>query len=315
VGKLRRIGSGAAVLLLVSGCATGATKRHWPAHRECGTPQSGGLTTDEEWITTGPWYVAMSYETARGIARQVGPYELQPPDSHPAPSDVPCDIASSVAIAAADAWTHWHSENGSVMSGWTGYSVGPTYRFDCNGARRRDGGAFETCTHESDRHAGRIVVRLTIRALDPPYLVPWRSIGHISLGESRGRVESDYGQPGNGYHVIQRYGDTVQGYYVLHRAHVTVTFYGNRVGELAFGTPYYRTRTGFGVGSTMPRAHTWHGFVYNAWNRGKPCECWVKVGLGARSLPATTNFSKPWFFIFTRHGRVTGFYFALKFVD
>jgi len=42
----------------------------------------------------------------------------------------------------------------------------------------------------------------------------------------------------------------------------------------------------------------------------------VKVGLGARSLPATTtNFLKPWFFIYTNRGRVTRFYFALTFVD
>jgi hypothetical protein len=317
VGKLRRIGSGAVVILLVSGCGTGAANaRRWRAHRECGTPQSGGLTTDEQWVTNGPWYVAMGYETARGIARQVGPYELQPPYSHPAPGDVPCDIASSVALAAADARTHWHSDRGPVTAGWTGYSVGPAYRFDCNGTHRRDRGATETCTHESDRHAGEITVRFTIRALDPPFLVPWRSIGHISLGESKAQVESHYGQPGNGYHVIQRYGDNVQGYYVLRHARVTVTFYGKRVGELGFSTPYYRTRSGFGVGSTMPKARTWHGFVYNAWNRGKPCECWVKVGLGARSLPATTaNFLKPWFFIYTKHRHVTSFYFALRFVD
>lgn len=275
------------------------------------------MTTDEQWITNGPWSVAMSYETARSIARQVGPSEFQPADSHPPPGDVPCDVASSVAGAAADAWTHWDSERGSFSAGWTGYASGPSYgRFYCTGKKRRDGGAVETCTHAADRHAGEIAVRLTIRAVDPPFLVPWRSIGHISLGESRARVESDYGQAGNGYHVLQRYGDTVQGYYVLHHAHVIVTFYGNRVGELEFSTPYYRTRTGFGVGSTMPKARVWHGFVYDAWNRGKPCTCWVKVGLGAQSLPATTaNFLKPWFFIYTRQGSVTRFYFALKFVD
>jgi hypothetical protein len=40
------------------------------------------------------------------------------------------------------------------------------------------------------------------------------------------------------------------------------------------------------------------------------------VGRGARSLPATgDNFLKPWFFIDVRRGRVSGFYFALKFVD
>ena len=32
--------------------------------------------------------------------------------------------------------------------------------------------------------------------------------------------------------------------------------------------------------------------------------------------PATgANFLKPWFFIYVDHGRVSSFYFALKFVD
>jgi hypothetical protein len=62
--------------------------------------------------------------------------------------------------------------------------------------------------------------------------------------------------------------------------------------------------------------HRWHGFVFNAWSKGAPCNCWVKAGLDAGSLPATTaNFMKPWFFIYTIRGRVTSFYFALKFVD
>jgi hypothetical protein len=164
-------------------------------------------------------------------------------------------------------------------------------------------------------------------AADPPLLVPWSRIGDIALGESRKRVERKYGSEGHGYHVLQRYGNAVQGYYRLHRSRVIVTFYGSRVGELAFTTPYYRTKSGFGVGSKVPLGpchrtaktrceHRWHGFVWNAWAREKPCSCWVKVGLGARSLPATTaNFLKPWFFIYTRRGRVTRFYFALKFVD
>jgi hypothetical protein len=57
---------------------------------------------------------------------------------------------------------------------------------------------------------------------------------------------------GHGYHVLQRYGkDIVQGYYRLHGSEVVVTFYGDRVGELEFETPYYRTKSGFGVGSTI----------------------------------------------------------------
>jgi hypothetical protein len=49
--------------------------------------------------------VEMSAETARSIARRVGPGELQPPDSHPPAKDVPCVVASSVADAAAESWS------------------------------------------------------------------------------------------------------------------------------------------------------------------------------------------------------------------
>jgi hypothetical protein len=162
---------------------------------------------------------------------------------------------------------------------------------------------------------------------DPPLLVPWSRIGNIALSEPRARVEREYGSVGHGYHVLQRYGDTVQGYYRLHGSHVIVTFYERRVGELDFETLYYRTKSGFGVGSTIPLGrchrtatnpceHRWHGFVYNVRLREDPCNCWVKVGLGARSLPVTgTNFSKPWFFIYLRRGHVARFYFALKYVD
>ena len=163
---------------------------------------------------------------------------------------------------------------------------------------------------------------------DPRILVPWSRIGDIALGDSRARVEQEYGSVGHGYHVLQRYGkDTVQGYYRLHGSEVVVTFYGDRVGELEFETPYYRTKDGFGVGSTIPLGtchktatnpceHRWHGFLYNLRLREDPCNCWVKIGRGARSLPATVdNFYKPWFIIYLKHGRVAGFYFALKYVD
>ncbi len=152
---------------------------------------------------------------------------------------------------------------------------------------------------------------------DPPVLVPWSSIGYIALGESKTRVEHEYG--------LER--DSPQGYYRLHGSKVFVTFEGGRVTDLNFTTPYYRTRSGFGVGSTIPLGpchrtathsceHRWHGFVFDAWNRGSLCNCWTKVGLGAGSLPATTtNFLKPWFFIYTTRGRVIRFYFSLRFVD
>ena len=162
---------------------------------------------------------------------------------------------------------------------------------------------------------------------DPPLLVPWSGVGNITLGEPRARVEREYGSVGHDYHVVQRYGDTVQGYYRLHGTEVTVVFYGRRVGELGFETPYYRTKGGFGVGSTIPLGrcyrtatnpceHRWHGFVYNVSLREDPCNCWVKAGLGARSRPVNAyNFGKPWFFIYLRRGHVAGFYFALEYID
>lgn len=162
---------------------------------------------------------------------------------------------------------------------------------------------------------------------DPTSLVPWSRIGDISLGEPRKIVESEYGGIGHGYHVLQRYGKTTQGYYHLHGSRVIVTFYGETVGELEFSTPYYRTKSGFGVGSLIPLGpchrtttnsceHRWRGFVYNVRLRERPCNCWVKVGIGSRSLaPTAANFSKPWFIIYLRHGHVARFYFALKYVD
>jgi hypothetical protein len=138
---------------------------------------------------------------------------------------------------------------------------------------------------------------------DPPVFAPWSRIGDISLDEPRIEVEAEYGsEPRNGYR--------------LHGSRVVVGYDRARVTEIRFSTPYYRTRSGFGVGSRIPPGRYWHGFVWNAWVREKPCSCWVKVGRGPRSLPATTrNFLKPWFFIDVRQGRVSGFYFALRFVD
>ena len=155
---------------------------------------------------------------------------------------------------------------------------------------------------------------LITQGSDPPRFVPWSRIGDISLGSYREEVEAEYGRE-------PRYG------YRLHTSRVFVAFDHGRVSEIRFSTPYYRTKSGFGVGSRIPLGpchrtgtdrceHRWHGFVWNLRLREKPCSCWVKVGRGRRSLPATTrNFLKPWFFIHLRRGRVSRFYFALKFVD
>ena len=149
---------------------------------------------------------------------------------------------------------------------------------------------------------------------DPPIFVRWSRIGDISLEGFKEEVEAEYGpEPRDGYR--------------LHGSRVDVTFDHGQVSEIRFSTPYYRTEGGFGVGSRIPLGpchttstnrceHRWRGFVWNAWVREKPCSCWVKVGGGPRSLPATVdNFLKPWFFIDVRHGRISSFYFALKFVD
>jgi hypothetical protein len=162
---------------------------------------------------------------------------------------------------------------------------------------------------------------------DPPRLVPWTSIGDIRLGEPKRHVEREYGSEGHGFHVAYRFEGGVDGYYRLHGSRVFLTFDRGRVADIGFTTPYYRTTSGFGVGSriplgpchrtaTNPCEHRWRGFLYNLRLREAPCRCWVKVGLGARSLePSSTNFLKPWFFIYLRHGRVARFYFALRYVD
>ena len=138
---------------------------------------------------------------------------------------------------------------------------------------------------------------------DPPVFYLSGRVGDISLRELRIEVEAEYGpEPSNGYR--------------LHGSRVVVGYDHGKVTDLRFSTSYYRTKGDFGVGSRTPRGRRWHGFVWNAWWREKPCSCWVKVGSGPRSLPATVhNFLKPWFFIYVRRGRVTGFYFALRFVD
>ena len=152
------------------------------------------------------------------------------------------------------------------------------------------------------------------QGVDPPVFVPWSRIGDISLGGFREEVEAEYGsEPTYGYR--------------LHGSRVFVAYDRGRVSELRFSSPYYRTKRGFGVGSRIPLGpchrtmgykclHLWHGFRWNLTLREKPCQCWVKVGRGRRSLPATgRNFLKPWFFIDVGRGRISAFYFALRFVD
>lgn len=160
-------------------------------------------------------------------------------------------------------------------------------------------------------------------AHDPPVLVPWQRVGDISLGEPKRDVVADYG-PLRGYFGHK---PGPQSLYRLHKTNVALTFESGRVDAIGFLTPYYRTKTGFGVGSKIPLGpcvktwthrcgHRWHGFVWNEVYKEQVCGCWVKVGTGNRSLrPTTATFERRWIFIYVRHGRVTGFYFSRHYVD
>lgn len=153
-------------------------------------------------------------------------------------------------------------------------------------------------------------------ANDPPVLVPWKKIGDIGLGISKDRVQYEYGTSGNGFHYQQSWdapycaSGCLQGYYVLHGSRVYITLYGGRVGEISFSTPYYRTPSGLGVGSTIPLGpchrtasngcqHRWNGFVYQG-DTGKYPTTWSK------KQPSGRGFA----FIEMSHGKVRGFYFT-----
>jgi hypothetical protein len=182
-------------------------------------------------------------------------------------------------------------------------------RYDACFPRHRDGrrGGIAAC---ADGPGYTTFTRWTITEdiTDPPRLVPWRRIGDISLGEPKARVVREYG-----FESDRRYGELD---YRLPGGSVQVGFYRGRVSTIRFTTPYYRTNGGFGVGSRIPPGHRWHGFVWDSWNNDQPCNCWTKVGLGAKSLPATgKNFLKPWFIIKVHHGRVASFYFSSRYID
>ena len=210
---------------------------------------------------------------------------------------------------------------------WRGlYQVDPC--FAPRGRWNHRGGVVACSNAPGATTFGRFVIGPpSYRAIDFAVLIPWTGIGALRLDESRAEVAHDYDAAGHRFHVQVRGDGLVQGYYVLHRSRVFVTFRDGRVDELGFTTRFYRTWRGFGVGSRIPLGrchrtkttaceHRWHGFVWNAWVREKPCSCWVKVGNGKRSLPATTaNFLKHWVFIDVRHGRVTRIFMAQRFVD
>jgi hypothetical protein len=189
-------------------------------------------------------------------------------------------------------------------------------------------GGVVACAAPGATTFGRFVIGPpSYRAIDFPDLVPWTGVGAIYLGEGRAQVAHDYDAVGHRYRVQVRDNGIVQGYYALHRSRLFVTFRDGRVNDLEFTTRFYRTWEGFGVGSKIPLGrchrtartsceHHWHGFVWNAWSRDRPCGCWVKVGNGKRSLPATpANFLKPWALIYMRDGHVARIHLSWKFVD
>jgi hypothetical protein len=139
-----------------------------PYNRNCGTPRDGFLTVDEKYESSGPWHITMSPQTARNIARRVGPNEFQPAGSHPSATDVPCDAAQSIASAGANAWTQWSANTGTITAGWTGYATGPSFgRFHCTGVTLNDGSVKETCAHRADRHAGSMTGSFVIQPAPP----------------------------------------------------------------------------------------------------------------------------------------------------
>ena len=141
------------------------------------------------------------------------------------------------------------------------------------------------------------------RVSDRPLIVPWSRVGDIWLGEPKKRVEGEYGPPGHGYHVLVANQGIIQGYYRLHGDDVYVEFQEGRVNEIGFSTRYYRTKGGFGVGSRIPFGpcyhvatnrceHRWHGFLWNAWVKEKPCECWVKEVRRLRRYDASISSTR-----------------------
>lgn len=148
-------------------------------------------------------------------------------------------------------------------------------------------------------------------------LVPWTGIGDIRLGETLKTLHAEYGAEGP-------YGYRLHGGVVDVEANMPPI---NHVNWIFFTTRYYRTKSGFGVGSTIPLGpcvktwthacgHRWHGFVWNEIYKARVRGCWAKVGTGATSLrPSVSTFGKPWVIIYVRHGRVSAIGLSSKYVD
>ncbi|CAN5833697.1 hypothetical protein BH18ACT13_BH18ACT13_12560 [soil metagenome] len=104
---------------------------------------------------------------------------------------------------------------------------------------------------------------------DSPRIVPWKAIGNVWLGSSRLRVEYVYGvrsvrprKPPEVYYARYR----------LHGGELRVGYTGESVTYVNTTSPYYRTKSGLGVGTKIPlgRCHRtearrceyrWNGFT------------------------------------------------------
>jgi hypothetical protein len=106
--------------------------------------------------------ITMSFATASGIARRIGPGEFQPAGSHPSPASVPCNIALSASDVAGTRWSLQHVRRFGIRAGAVGYTGGPPFGFEC---ALRDAGPRAlagTCVHRRSRRVGAVRVRFVI---------------------------------------------------------------------------------------------------------------------------------------------------------
>ena len=82
-----------------------------PYHRHCGKTGDGGVLGSTKHIESAPYGIRMSPGAAAAIARRIPPGEF---GSHEKASQVPCFVATAVALSAGNAWLHWPSDSGSV---------------------------------------------------------------------------------------------------------------------------------------------------------------------------------------------------------
>lgn len=102
-----------------------------------------------------------------------------------------------------------------------------------------------------------------LAATDPPRIVPWTTIGNISVGMTRARVEYTYGR-----------GTTVAGLYEswpVPGGSLDVVYQHGYVANLSTTSARYQTRAGLHVGSRIPLgpchrtagkcSYRWQGFT------------------------------------------------------